>query len=46
MAWIVTLLLVNTLWIILRAFVRNLSAYLETRGVLLFNYIQQYRYAI
>jgi hypothetical protein len=43
MAWIVTLLLVNTLWIILRAFVRNLSV---TLSILFFNYIQQYRYAI
>ena len=44
--WIVALLVTNTLWIILRAFVRNLSAVLETRGLLFFNYIQQYRYAI
>lgn len=44
--WIVTHLVVNALWIILRAFVRNLSVILETHGVLFFNYIQQYRYAI
>ncbi len=41
--WIVLLLSLNTLWIIVRAFVRNLKD-LFGNDVLLFDYIHEYRY--
>jgi hypothetical protein len=40
------LLILNAIWLILRCFVRNISAVLTPNGILLFDYIHSYRYAI
>jgi len=40
------LLVVNGIWVILRAFVRNLSAIIHPDGITILDYIHQYRYAI
>ena len=40
------LLILNGVWLILRCFVQNLSSYLTPHGILIFNYIHSYRYAI
>ena len=40
------LLLLNIVWLILRCFVRNLSSIVKPYGILLFDYLHIYRYAI
>ncbi len=40
------LLFLNIFWLILRCFVRNLSAIVTPYGILMFDYIHTYRYAI
>ncbi len=40
------LLTLNIIWLILRCFVRNLSALFTVQGILIFDYIHTYRYAI
>lgn len=40
------LLTLNVIWLILRCFVRNLSAIMTPYGILFFDYFHTYRYAI
>jgi hypothetical protein len=40
------LLIINILWLILRCFVRNISAIVTPYGILMFEFIHTYRYAI
>jgi hypothetical protein len=40
------LLVLNAIWLILRCFVRNLSSLVTPHGILIFDYIHSYRYAI
>jgi hypothetical protein len=40
------LLVLNAIWLILRCFVRNLSSIVTPHGILIFDYIHSYRYAI
>lgn len=40
------ILFFNAVWLVLRCFVRNLSAFLTPDGILIFDYIHTYRYAI